>query len=417
MGLYPVPPGQQDDRTKESLQGQDPSDVLLQEFIAALQQPPQATVQKPKPISTGDRIYMALRGAQDPEFRKRVVDPLLAERENYPGALAGAQESARQQRVKELGTAVAQTSLFNLRGEQAATEESKRTLNLAKAQKAFQAGGKPYTMDNVRMPDGSPGIEYGIVDPTTGERVPIGVRPKAVRGQIAYDATGNAVLADPTIRNVGGTQKPGAEFDAKGFPTQPPPPPGMGFSKPPTFQAVKEATSMVDLAAQFSEAERAFNDAVQADPDTIKQIMAGGIANYVGNNPALQPIFSRTHPQAAYAMGQLNGLSAVIDKVRTGNSRFSIELYHRLRTLVPQVGDNPDVAVKKFASLRRVLQAHLVTLQKLEPNLGESLKPAMEEATTNSVPAGITPGSVKVGRSKSTGRPLWRNPAGKLEME
>jgi hypothetical protein len=88
-----------------------------------------------------------------------------------------------------------------------------------------------------------------------------------------------------------------------------------------------------------------------------------------------QGLASSAAPEAQFAEGQLNALSAVIDKLRTGNSRFAIQLYNALRPLVPTVGLTKENAAKKFAMLRQNLNAVLTTRLKMAPNQ----KPGLED--------------------------------------
>lgn len=156
-------------------------------------------------------------------------------------------------------------------------------------------------------------------------------------------------------------------------------------NKPPPEGAVKEATTIASLADSLKSAEDAFNANVIAHPSRIGQTMSGAGSEFLpkllGHNVG-QSAASSAYPEAQFAEGQLNALSAVIDKLRTGNSRFAIQLYNALRPLVPTVGLSPENAAKKFKMLRQNLDAVLRTRLKLAPNQAialEDIQRAVEE--------------------------------------
>ena len=455
MGLYPVPPSMQDNRLKEGEQGQSPSDKLLEDFISALQQPPQVTLQEPKPLSINDRIYLALKGARDPEFRKRVVDPLIAERANYPAARAQEQEALRQQRIKELGNAVTTASLTDLRGAQAAAvPETTAAKTLAaqaameRAKAAFKKGGKPYTIPNVVIPDGylgagGPGIEFGITDPDTGERHVMGYRRANIRGVVITDEKGTQTLENPYMNQPGQPTQgsPGGKsLDQPGPPgpggtaaVPAPAGPGRlqtgGISKQPgpgIQQAVAQSVSTID---GFAELKGAYTR-IRQSGSTYGRMGR----EYVGNMfPRIQ---EAEDPEMAIFIATRRAALNRYIKAVTG-AQFSIAELTRYEAQLPGAGADDAVADTK---IRLLAQQSIATLRTLvaenggleaiirDPQLQKQLdlfivNPAQArkalglgastgDMTTDaaSTPPGITPGSTYAGRSKSTGRRLWRSP-------
>lgn len=451
MGLYPVPPGMQDNRLKENLQGQSASDTLLQEFIAALQEPPKAMVQAPPPISDNDRLYMALRGSVDPEFRKRAVEPALAERASYPTRLMAAQEDARQQRVKELGSAVAQVGLFDLRGAQAgAIPETTvaKTLSaqaaMLRARRAFEMGGKPYTIPNVVIPEGfpfagEPGVEFGITDPMTGERNAIGYRRKSIRGVVITNEKGTQTLQDPTIRSgptpgsPGGTPAPGTA------PAGAPPSSRQlatgGISKQPGPGIQRDIAQNVSTIDGFAELVGAYDRIAKSGTGygRMARETAGGyfprvqeredpeMAIFVATRRASLNRYIKAVTGAQFSIAeleryeaQLPGSGAGREVAMTKISLLAKQAIETFRTLVAQNGGLERIA--RDPELQKQIGIVSLDVPLARKALGLEQAPA-EAASAPGLPPGITPGSTLVGRSKSTGRPLWRNPAGKLEME
>lgn len=440
MAIHPVPPEQRDGRLKLAEQGQSPSENLLSQFIAALQQEPQADIQSPKPIGVGDRLFLALKGARDQEFQKRVVEPLIEERATFPTRVAEAQESARRQKVKELGSAIGQVGQFNLRGERAATEESKRTANLARAQKAFQAGGKPYKFTDIQLPDGSPGIEWGIIDPTTGDRIVLGTRAKSKRGVVITNERGLQTLQDPYVDPGGPGGQGGVTGGSPGGKTLQ----TTGIPKPISPGIQRDVAQNISTIDGFAALKQAYAEIASSGTQYGRMGR-----EFVGEFfPRIQ---EKDDPRMSIFVATRRAALNRYIKAVTG-AQFSIKELERYEAQLPGAGADAHVADVKIRLLAdqaiatfKVLVAQNGGLDAIaaDPELMKQLgiisldvglarkalgldagpSAAQEGTVAQTSPTGsqpppeIPPESTFAGKSRSTGKIIWRLPSGKLWRE
>lgn len=458
MGYYPVPKYVQDDETATSQPDTPASDSILQDFLAALQAPAPATpVEAPGDLSVGDRIYYALKGARDPQFRKTVVEPMLAERASFPQRKAAAAQADRAARLKELGAAYTATTTGALKGAQAAAVPGQTEAKLITAQAArdkvaaaIKKGGKiRYLIE--RDSAGNP-VNAGYVEDTDENGTPILRRiemvgpgeggeevrtlgtPRPVPGKVITDETGAQKLINPNT---------GAEIKPQGFRQ---PSPGIQTS---AARAVSTIAGFNDLRKVYDEYQKS---QLGASPSLgsrlLTQARGAAASKFPGTAAVLDPATTN------FVRARRAALNRYIKDV-TG-AQFSIKELERYESQLPGPGEGPETALPAIQALVNqsleqlrafirqngglkamisdpALQAKLASETDFsafsaDPNnpttqkwLNEGTPQADLSAMQSSAPAGLPPGvpagSTRAGISKKTGRPIWRSPDGKLWME
>jgi len=451
MAYHPIQPGQSFDDPEPA---QDASDALLQEFLGALQEPEEEAVAAPPELSVGERLFHAIKGAREPEYAKRVVEPMIAERKNFgtkQRALAG---QKRQARVKELGGAYSAAQLGKLRAAQAeavpeTTAARKMTAEASRdrAAAAVKRGGKirnfieavkdqsgqvvgqvnaPYVEDVDE--DGNQilrRIEMVSKGPE-GEEIRTLATPRPTVPKVMTDETGKQTLVEP--------------FTGKQV--------GTGMNKPPSPGIQQAGARAISTIAGFKDMEAVYRDyqATQLGPSPSlgKRLITQGRGKLTEKFPSTMAVMD---PKTInFVRARRAALNRYIKDV-TG-AQFSIKELERYESQLPGPGEGPETAIpaiqalvnQSLEQLRAFIRQNgglnaMIANPELQKKLAQETDfsafvpgpntakwldegaPAPEAEAAETAPAGIPPGSHRAGRSRKTGRPVWRDPSGKLWSE
>jgi hypothetical protein len=426
---------------------------MLQQFLDKFNEPaPEETVPNPEELSVGDRIYYALKAARDPEYAKRVVEPMIAARKTYPQRKQAAAIANRKRRLDELSGGLSTVSLAenrqamaNWAGENAESRRISAEASKTRAGQAVARGGKVRVLierDSGGNPVNAPYVEdfdeegnrilrrIDLVGPGAGgEEVSTLGTPRYEAGKVMTDATGKQHLIKPGS---------GKEVET-----------GIGFKQPPVG-VQQSAARAVSTIAGFKAFEKVYTDyqasQLGASPSTGDRLMAQARGKFGETFPAVGEIMDI--PTSNFIAARRGALNRYIKDV-TG-AQFSIKELERYESQLPGPGAPPESALPKIRTLvnqsldqlrafirqngglqamidNPELQAKLAKETDFASFIPDPANPATkawyeggEGAGASAEPAfpqGIPAGSRRVGKSKSTGKPLWRSPDGKLWSE
>jgi hypothetical protein len=454
MAYHPIQPGQEPDDPEPE---QDASDTILQEFLSALQEEPEEEVIAPPPkLGIGERLYHALKGAREPEYAKRVVQPMVAERRSFPARQRLLKEQQRQARIKELGAAYGAAQLGKLRSAQAAAvpaTTAAKTMSAEaardRAAAAVKRGGKIRVLME-HDANGNP-INAPVVEDTDEDGNPILRRINVV----AETAEGETVKTLATQRPVAGkviADETGKQTLISPYTSEPITPPG-GAAGPDRFKSpspgIQQAGARaLSTIAGFKDMEKVYQDyqATQLGPSPSmgKRLMTQGRGKLTEKFPATMAVMD---PKTInFVRARRAALNRYIKDV-TG-AQFSIKELERYESQLPGPGEGPETAIPAIQALvnqsLEQLRAFIrqnggLNAMIANPELRKKLAaetdfsafvpgpatqkwldegvPEAEAGATETLPAGIPPGSHRAGRSRKTGRPVWRDPSGKLWSE
>lgn len=459
MGLYVLPEGY---RAPDEDQQKDPEDVLLQDFLAALQEPEESPIQPPRPLSQNERIYLAFKGARDPEFRRTVVDPMLAERRNYPARAAMAAQSSRQQRRQALGQALGAVSSAKLREAQAAAapvnaaaRATSAEASKSRAEAAVKRGGKVHKI--IEAVKDAAGNIVGSVNAAYVEDVDEAGKPILRRIQMVSPGMGEGgeTVSVPgslrpnapiTVTDATGTQKLVDRYTGKEVA------PKIGQKQPsPGIQTA--AARAISTVAGFDDFTKVYSDyqttQLGANPSLGSRLLAQGRGALGERFPKVGEVVDI--PTSNFITFRQAALNRYIKDV-TG-AQFSIKELDRYERQLPGPGAPPESAIPKIRALlnQSLEQLRAFILQngglkamisspalqkrleeetdfsftppapedvpKLEAWLAGGTEAQSAQPKGGGLPVGIPVGSKRVGRSRTTGKPLWRSPDGKLHQE
>lgn len=421
---------------------------MLQDFLSALQEPIAETpVTPPEQLSTGDKIYLAIKGARDPEFRKRVVDPMLAEQKSYPARKAAATNASRAERIKELQSGVAAEALVqNAKSRQGIAQAA-----VDRARAAVAKGGRIRVLEEAVRDDkgnviGKANAPY--VEDTDenghqilrrlemvstgpgGEEVRTVATPKPTKPSIVTDATGNQRVVDAFT---------GKDVASAGF-------------KQPSPGIQQSAARAVSTISGFADFEKVYDDyqtqQLGVNPSLGKRLIAQGRGMLSEKFPKTGEVLDI--PTSNFITARRAALNRYIKDV-TG-AQFSIKELERYESQLPGPGAPKESAIPKIRALVNQsldqlrafirqngglqamvndpdFQAKVAKYTDFSEFHADPNNPATQRwyeqgsaveagpPAAAGPPPGVPAGSTRAGRSRKTGKTLWRSPSGQLWSE